>query len=375
MLSRDKTLVVATYATERYGYALPNFGRRIASAIAEAKDSVYSIKFLFIGDESKEINELAHQYIRAYLPDWCDFYFKPLPLQDAKVKNYKEDAQLLIAQMQGEAFSIARKMGADLFFSTEADVLVQPNSLRVALDCLHFDNGYYDIAMCTYPSQGGGPFLGGRGSQYRHIEEDVHQDERKVPDELLEEKKKQEEKIREAKDVDEGLYEELRKIDEKIKECEPIGNVYELNAKTWRKRGWMEYAYPSIGKGAIVPTDWVGLGATLLSKKALSLAHFDGYEGKGTQDLYIGWNRWKPAGLNMCVTTHSICDHVVRKRDGEDQIWDDFTHVHVYHELEGEYAGHLRQRHGQHYKFIAGEEPKIPVTDESPKEEEVVNKD
>ena len=119
----------------------------------------------------------------------------------------------------------------------------------------------------------------------------------------------------------------------------------------------MEAAYPAIGKGAIVPTDWVGLGATMLSKKALSLAHFDGYEGKGTQDLYLGWTRWKPAGLNMCVTTHSICDHVVRKRDGENQVWDDFTHVHVYHEMDGEYEGHLRQRHGKHYTFEAGELP------------------
>lgn len=374
MVSGNK-LIIATYATKRYGYALPNFGRRMASAVAECADLEIDIKFLFIGDTSESIKEKAWKDVFEYMPEWVECVFHPIAINDDDVKNYKEDAQLLIAQMQGEAFSLARKWGADYFFSAESDVLVQPNTIKVALDCIKFDNGYYDVAMCSYPSQGGGPFLGGRGSQYKHIEEDVDRAERKVPEELSKKREELEQKLKDAKEEDESLFEELREIDEEIKKCEPIGNVYELNAKKWRKRGWMEYAYPAIGKGAIVPTDWVGLGATLLSRKALSLAHFDGYEGRGTQDLYLGWNRWVPAGLKMCVTTHSICDHVVRKRDGDDQVWDDFTHIHVYHELDGEYEGHLRQRHGKHYTFEAGEAPLLEVTKESPKEEEPVNKD
>jgi hypothetical protein len=107
----------------------------------------------------------------------------------------------------------------------------------------------------------------------------------------------------------------------------------------------MEYAYPGIGKGALLPTDWVGLGCTMLSRKALALAHFDGYQGKGTQDLYLGWNYWKPNDIKMCVSTHSICDHIIRGRDGEEQLWDKFTHVRAFHEPEGEYKGHLRQDH------------------------------
>jgi hypothetical protein len=367
MYSRNK-LVIATYATKRYGYALPNFGRRMASAIAECEELGLDIKLLFIGDTSEQIKAQAQQDVFRYMPDWVECIFHPIAISDDDVKNYKEDAQLLIAQMQGEAFALGRKWSADYFFSAESDVLVQPNTIRVAIDCLRFDNGYYDVAMCSYPSQGGGPFLGGRGTQYKHIEEDVHVEERKVPKELSDKREELEKKLKEATEEDEALFKELRDTDEEIKKCEPLGNVYELNAKRWRKRGWMEYAYPAIGKGAIVPTDWVGLGATILSKKALSLAHFDGYEGKGTQDLYLGWNRWVPAGLKMCVTTHSICDHVVRKRDGEEQLWDDFTHIHVFHELEGEYEGHLRQRHGKHYTFEPGEAPKIGDDNESPKD-------
>ena len=44
----------------------------------------------------------------------------------------------------------------------------------------------------------------------------------------------------------------------------------------------------------------------------------------------------------------------------------------MYHEVDGEYEGHLRQRHSQHYKFVAGEAPKIEVTEKSPVEEKPV---
>ena len=169
------------------------------------------------------------------------------------------------------------------------------------------------------------------------------------------------------------LKDEEKKVMEDIKKSPPKGNVYELNSKKWRKRGWMEYAYPSIGKGAIVPTDWVGLGCTLLSPKALSLAHFDGYLGKGTQDLYLGWHRWKQNKLNMCVTTHSICDHVIRARDKNDsQIWENFIIVNTYHEEEGEYEGHLRQVHTPFYNFTEGELPKEEKIQAEKEEDEKV---
>ena len=355
-------IFASTYATKRYGYALPNFGRRLASALSYSKKSGF---FLFVGDESKEIEQMANDYVAQVLPANWDFKLIQLPVNDSGLQNYKEDAQLLIAQMQSSAMTEARKVGANYFWSLESDVLVPYNALNVSLDVLAFDNGYYDIAMCTYPSQGGGSFLGGRGSYQRQIGEDFEEDERVVPKELIKRKKDH----LKLKERNEEWIEEIKKIDEEIKKCPPKGNVYTLNGKEWKPRGWMEYAYPAIGKGAILPTDWVGMGCTMLTEKALAMAHFDGYEGKGTQDLYLGWNRWKPHGLNMCVTTHAICDHVIRVRgEAEEQSYENFQIANAYHEPEGLHQGHLRQRHTPHYTFEAGEKSasKLSANEQKP---------
>lgn len=365
-------LCIATYATERYDYALPNVGRRIASCLYHS--NITEGDFIFVGDNSEKIKESALLYIKELLPENFKFHFLALNLKDCKLANYKEDAQLLIAQMQTSAFTLARKLNAEYFWSIESDVLVPTNALSVSLDILKFDNGYYDVAMCSYPSQGGGAFLGGRGDYNHHIAEDFTDEEKELEDDItkeLEERKKQIEE--ESFEPSQEWINRGRELHDIVKKSPPKGNVFEANAKRWRKRGWMEYAYPAIGKGSIVPTDWVGLGCTLLSKKALALAHFDGYEGKGTQDLFLGWTYWKPNGINMCVTTHVICDHIIRKRkeNTEEQLWEEFTHVLAYHEQEGECAGHLRQRHVHFYKHTPGEKPLLVDNkeEEKPKKE------
>lgn len=342
-------ITISTYATKRYAYALPNFGRRLSAAITASNEPTGLV--LFIGDQSDIIKSKSKDHVSDNLPSGWDFELLQLPIKDDKLRNYKEDAQLLIAQMQSKAMTRARQLRASIFWSIESDVLVPHNAMSISLDILNFDNGYYDIAMCSYPSQGGGAFLGGRGSYTQQIGEDFSEEERKLPKSLIAKKKKH----LAIKNKDEAWIEKAKEIDDEIKKCPPKGNVYDLNGKRWRARGWMEYAYPAIGKGCIVPTDWVGMGCTMMSEKALSMAHFDGYEGKGTQDLYLGWNRWKPHGLNMCVTTHAICDHVIRKRDGEEQLWENFEIVNAYHEPEGEFIGHMRQRHSPLYTFEPGE--------------------
>jgi hypothetical protein len=362
---------IATYATERYTYALPNFGRRICASIHHSK--IKKGKFIFIGDNSEKIKQSALLYIGELLPKNWEFIFIPLDLSDKDLKNYKEHAQLLIAQMQSYAFSEARKLNLDFLWSVESDVLVSANSLSVSLDILKFDSGYYDVAMCSYPSQGGGAFLGGRGDHTNHIYEDYLPEEKDIPEDVIKEYgeliKKFEEKPQEVTKED---VEKRREFDEKLKEYPPKGNVFEANAKKWRRRGWMEYAYPAIGKGAIVPTDWVGLGCTMMSRKALSYAHFDGYEGRGTQDLYMGYTFWYPNDIKMCVTTHSICDHVIRQRgEGEEQLWEDFIHAQAYHEHDGECKGHLRQNHIPFYNHIAGELPKEKKENINNKEKEI----
>jgi hypothetical protein len=127
---------------------------------------------------------------------------------------------------------------------------------------------------------------------------------------------------------------------ERVKSSPPDGNIWEVTAKHgWRRRGWMDFAYPGIGYGAVVPSDWCGLGCTLLSKGALAHADFCGYDGRGTQDLFLCWSRWHPAGLRIACVPHVACDHIKRQA-GKPEI----LHHRAYHEQEGECRGHLRVR-------------------------------
>jgi len=133
---------------------------------------------------------------------------------------------------------------------------------------------------------------------------------------------------------------------EEVKKCPPKGNVFELNAKKWRRRGWFDNAHPGLGKGAVLETDWTGMGCTLMSGKALASAAFDGYDGKGTQDLFLNWRRWKPNDLRFCVIPHCVCEHVVSANDGDRKV-----HAFAHHEPLGECQGHLRVQHRPFYKF------------------------
>lgn len=353
---------IATYATKRYHYAIPNFARRLSASIQYAKEK--EGVFFFVTDESEIMKNIVEQFVTPVLPEGWKVGLIQLPINDDDLTNYKNDAQLLIAQMQSYAFTEARKLGLSMLWSVESDVLVPHNALKVSKQVLEFDDGYYDVCMCTYPSQGGGSFLGGRGTYQHPIAEDYLPEERQIPDEL---KQKLEEREEQMQDPDfkpsEEWWKDRHELHEEIKKHPPKDNVFKIIGEHgWRKRGWMDAAYPALGKGCVLPTDWVGMGCTMLSEKALAMAHFDGYQGGGTQDLFLCWHKWNPQGLNMAVCTHVICDHVVRARakskkeaekDGQD--FDKFVHVEAFHEPEGDYAGHLRQRHNPHYTFIAGE--------------------
>ena len=269
-----------------------------------------------------------------------------------KHECYKDDAQLIIAKIQQKAFARARELNADMFWSIESDVLVPPNSLKVLKQALEFDDNYYGIGMITYPN---GQFLGGRGTPQNQICEDAREEEKKIDESLkkrIEKRKKDIEELQKNKKLPTKDQEaEWAKIQQELKKCPPIGNIFELQAKGWRKRGWMESAYPAIGRGAILPTDWVGLGCTMLNKKALSLATFEGYELKGTQDLFLCWHRWHPAGIKMCVIPHVVCSHVKRKVGKDGKRTDEIEIHEAYHELEGEHEGHLRWRPRKYINF------------------------
>lgn len=263
-------------------------------------------------------------------------------------EHYKTDRQILIASLQSVGFDAARQWGCDYLWSVEADVLVPYNALSISLQMLEFDDGYYDVSFVTYPSQGGGSFLGGHGSYTNPIAEDYLPSELKIPWwlELLMTKCESRIEDKDASDeVREKEFKRMQRVQKRIKQCPPKGNVFELNAKGWRRRGWLNNSHVGIGRGAVIETDWTGLGCTLMSKKAANLAHFDGYDGGGTQDLYLNWNRWHPAGLNFCCITHTVCDHVVRDKD------EGLVTLKSYHEPDGETKGHLRYKKTPFHKF------------------------
>ena len=203
---------------------------------------------------------------------------------------------------------------------------------------------HYHIAAATYPN---GLFLGGFGTQGHQIAEDFLPSERKLPPRLKLCLDTCESRLKGCKDrkTAEREHNRMHRLRERVKKCPPDGNIWEVTAKHgWRRRGWLDFAYPGIGRGSIVPSDWCGLGCTLLSQAALAHADFTGYEGKGTQDLFLCWHRWHPAGLRIAAVPHIVCDHIKRRSPSDPPDSPEILHHRAYHELEGEHRGHLRVR-------------------------------
>jgi hypothetical protein len=372
-------LAIGTYATKSYFFAWPQFIKRINAAASYKKE----VHFILATDESEEAQK-AFEYAKETLPLGWKVSCLTLDIQDDDKKKYKEESQFLIASLQDAVFNFAKKIRAKMFWSVEADTLVKPDALRISEWVLKMPqaNGepYYDVAACTYPN---GLFLGGFGSYSRQINEDFSFAERKIPKKLKFLLETCEKNIKSYTDIinlelenqnniehfkkNKALLEKEQKrfarLLEKSKKYPPDGNIWEVISKHgWRRRGWMDYAYPGIGKGSIVPSDWCGFGCTLMSEKALALANFDGYQGKGTQDLFICWDKWHPAGIKIACIPHSPCDHVkinTEETEGTEENKniknlnftnsienkDDipkFIYYKAYHEPEGELRDHLR---------------------------------
>lgn len=317
-------IAIIIAGTKSYMETMSACVRRIQHALYHASSS-RDILPVWVGVTCEE----GEKRMREILPDTASV--TPIGMEEGGEK-YKNQGQILIANLQQIGFTKAVQEDVDYCWIVEPDILVPHNALSCMLDMLAFDDGYYDIAFVTYPSHSGGMFLGGNGSYSRPIEEDYTPEERDVPEDLMEQ-------------LETAEGEELQKVHEKIKECPPKGNVFEINAKKWRRRGWLDHAYPGIGKGAVLESDWTGLGCNLLTRKALALASFDGYNGGGTQDLFLNWRRWHAEGLKHCVITHTVCEHVVRDANGK------LVHCFAHHEPQGECKGHLRVQHMPFYTF------------------------
>jgi hypothetical protein len=337
---------ICTAATKSYLYAWPQLIRAIATAAAHHEEA----HFIFSSDQSDE-SKKATDYAKSRLPEGWKVTTINLPITEDS-KDYKEAAQIRIAQLQGEAFAFARRIKSDLCWSVESDTIPTADALRVLEWALKMPdavgNPYYHVAAGTYPN---GLFLGGHGSHDEHIYEDFKPHERKIKPRLLLLLEKTEERLKSTKDRKSAEKELKRmvRLRELVKKCPPDGNIWEVTARYgWRKRGWLDFAYPAIGLGSIVPSDWCGLGCTLMSKHALALSDFSSYSGHGTQDLHLCYKRWKPAGIRIACVPHVVCDHIKhRERDGKSEI----VHHVAWHDLNENTFGHLRQR----------EQPFVPV--------------
>lgn len=330
-------IAASVCATKSYTYAMHEQAVRVAAcfSLVECEPIIILVGDVHVGEFAKVYDELMPKarIIAA-------------PIENlSEGENYKEPAQIVIARMRDRAHSIARTQGVDYCWSLDSDVLPPANALRCMLDMLRFDNGHYSVSTCPYPNSA---FLGGFGTPQNPIAEDFLPHERKLPDELKAEFEANEAELKAlANDRKEPTEEQRKRWDatnKRIKECPPDGTIWEVIAKHgWRRRGWFDNAYPGIGRGSVVPSDWCGFGCTLMNRNALALAYFDGYDGRGTEDLFICWKRWYPAGLRINVIPHCPCDHVIwEKKKGGDK--EKYTHIVAYHETDGEYRGHMRQR-------------------------------
>lgn len=332
-------LTITTYATKSYTYALEAQMQLCIQALQLAKWDTAT--FIFAGDESEEVKNAFSLYAENLERIGVESILLPLNVECNENKDHNQNSNLVIAKLQAAAWHEARLRGADLCWSLEADILPQPKTLHTLMDVLAFDGGWYDVAMAAYPNS---DFLGGRGTPRNWILPNVYDDEREIPDDLQKRidgrAARQKELTETNKEPTKEDLEEWKSIDKAIKESPTKGNVYALNAAKWRQRGWLSSAYPGVGLGAVLPTDWVGLGCTLMSKRALQLAHFTGYAGHGTQDLWLCWKAWNPANIRMAVVPHVLCDHVKRRKDkdGKERL----EVMHAEHEIWSEYHGHLR---------------------------------
>ena len=323
-------LALYTAATKGYGHALVHQARRIIAGLTLER-RVTETLFLLVTDDATEVEPARALYEAAGVR--CEV----LMTDREGGENYQVAAQLLIASMRQAAATRAQAWGADACLALDSDVLPPANAIRCMLDMLEFDGGFYGVAFCPYPSQGGGAFLGGHGSPRDPIFADFSEEEKDVPQELLDRREELRKALSEP-GAAESLREELSEAERKIREVPPKWNVFEANGKKWRRRGWFDFAYPALGRGAVVPVDWIGFGCTMMGRHALALCDFTGYDGRGTEDLYICYRRWAPAGIRIACIPHCPCDHVIRDKENGGHVL-----VATGHADDEEHAGHLRQ--------------------------------
>lgn len=346
-------LAVTVCATGKHQYAMRAQARAVH---ANLRGLGHPLAVILVGDDGLEA---IGKYYRLLFGENLTLEVIRSHKAAAAAAPYKNAAQLLIAQMRTEAFTRARAFGATHCLSLDSDVIPKSSfcyrTLRWILD---IPGHFYEVAVAPYPSQGGGDFLSGRGSPESPIFQDYGPGERKIGEEL----KKRMDANREALQKTppgfppaEEVQKEAQAIREEVEKSPPLGNVFEMNARFgWRRRGWLSAAYPAIGRGSIIPTDWCGFGCTLMSARALDECDFTGYEGAGTEDLFVCWHRWHQNGIRIAAAPHEPAFHISRRKDGK-HFAAFVRFVTDGDDSKGECSGHLRILHKPWYSHDPGE--------------------
>lgn len=427
-MNNPKTIAVVICATKSYAYALIAQLRRVQAAILQCPELESGVVIL-VGDNCEQMKAAERQY-RESLPQGFEVRRIEGNFQDG-LKNYGHAAQLVIARMRSAGFTEARKRKVDICWSLDSDVLPQSNTLMCLIQGLQFGGGIYGVSACPYPSQGGGDFLGGRGTPQKTILPDINSDERIISPALrlrINAHRERFQTLQGKHGQDAAFVEEDKAIDKALKESPAKGDVFFLNSRTgilpfyelakeaaklaiaksitgslpkrsplgkklsaevqgavdgalaaladewkpqgFRRRGWLSSAYPALGWGSMVPADWCGFGCTLMSAYALALAQFDGYEGGGTEDLYICWKRWARNNVRINCIPHAPCDHVIRRpnREGAQSKKGEYLLMQAYHEAsDPEYIGHLRCEVRPWFQQTEGEKAPVMAAEIQPK--------
>lgn len=336
-------IAITTYCTKGYTYAHKRQIQSIVDNIRYSSGNEYI--FIMVGDKSKEVSE-SFSDMSSELKE-CNVKCRLFQI-DADCnqnKQHNEKSNIVIARLQEKAWNEAKKFKVDGIWSLESDIIPEPNALQCLIDATSFDKGFYDVAMSAYANTA---ILGGYGTPSSNINPCIFEDERELSDEIKEEKAEIDKYFSNLK-LGDRPSEEINIRVEKLRrdiESSPAkhkGNVFALNGERWRPRGWFDMAYPAIGIGAMLPTDWVGLGSTFITRKALEIANFNSYDGKGTQDLWLCWKVWHPSGVKMSVVPHSRCSHIKYKVESVNGVeTKKLVSYYVYHDIEN--FGHIRTR-------------------------------
>lgn len=345
----EHKVAIVLPCTTAYSYAIEECVTAISVALKGRSADLYlcTDKSSSVMGKIKTLPRLGNLSVKEVAIDVCD----------AGVIPYKEKAQITIAKLLGAGFDMAREGNYDLCWIVESDVIVHPDSLDSLIWALNYPaSPRYEVTCSTYFN---GSFLCGRGTPFNHIAEDYLPSEKIGGGELSKKIKEMAKKLNgyasKRKDPPKEMLKEMDELHKKLKDCPPKANVFALNAKKWRKRGWLDQAYAgSAVQGAVLPTDWCGNGCTLLSKKALMLSNFIGYAGQGTQDLFLCWNKWNPAGIKIGLVVGVPAYHVKKDPKGNMFAWEPYFMPDC-----EETSGHLRVRQIPFIKYnsIPQDEP------------------